>query len=128
MDNFAGAQWASLSTAKPSTPVVSRGRLREKQTTKEQNGQQPNKPHGLHLNPAARLSKGWGPPLGDLGFSVRDWEGQCRTALGDAVTLGWVRISVAQVECVLLFHKYCGRAIGFQLPTAALATREALAT
>ncbi len=42
MDNFAGAQSTMLSTAEPGTPAVSRGHLREKQTTKEHNGQQPN--------------------------------------------------------------------------------------
>ena len=30
---------------------------------KEQNGQQPNKRHGVHLNSAVQLSKEWGPPL-----------------------------------------------------------------
>ena len=34
---------------------------------KKQNGQQPNQPHGVHLNTAGRLSKGWGPPLASVG-------------------------------------------------------------
>ena len=35
-------------------------------------GQQPIKPHGVHLNPAVRLSKRWGPPLGALRNVIAD--------------------------------------------------------
>ena len=49
-----------LSTAEPGTPA--RGeRMSQGEPTPQ--GQQPIKPHGVHLNPAVRLSKRWGPPL-----------------------------------------------------------------
>ena len=38
---------------------------------KKQKGQQPNQPHGVHLNTAGRLSKGWGPPLTHSRFTHR---------------------------------------------------------
>ena len=40
---------------------------------------QHNKPHGVHLNTAARLSKGWGPPL---------WYGQQFADAKTAATCG----------------------------------------
>jgi len=75
VDNFVGAQRTMLSTEEPGTPVVSRGHLRHN----NHNGQQPYKPHGVHLNPAVRLSKGWGPPLiRCTGTSVYGEEGRAQ--------------------------------------------------
>ena len=60
VDNLARGQRTMLSTAEPGTPA--RGeRMSQGEPTPQ--GQQPIKPHGVHLNPAVRLSKRWGPPL-----------------------------------------------------------------
>ena len=68
VDNLARGQRTMLSTAEPGTPA--RGeRMSQGEPTPQ--GQQPIKPHGVHLNPAVRLSKRWGPPLAAFGGWLR---------------------------------------------------------
>ena len=43
-------------------------------------GQQPIKPHGVHLNPAVRLSKRWGPPLSGKLYQSSTYDDQFRVA------------------------------------------------
>ena len=71
VDNLARGQRTMLSTAEPGTPA--RGeRMSQGEPTPQ--GQQPIKPHGVHLNPAVRLSKRWGPPLSGWTLEARDVE------------------------------------------------------
>ena len=63
VDNLARAQRTMLSTAEPGTPARIERTSQGEPIPQGTQGQQPIKPHGVHLNPAVRLSKGWGPPL-----------------------------------------------------------------
>ncbi len=63
VDNLARAQRAMLSIAEPGTPAHVERSSQGEPTPQRTQGQQPIKPHGVHLNAAVRLSKGWGPPL-----------------------------------------------------------------
>ena len=79
-----------LSTAEPGTPA--RGeRMSQGEPTPQ--GQQPIKPHGVHLNPAVRLSKRWGPPLSGVKLpakvqwvrlDVSDWHEEAQFLLSAA--------------------------------------------
>jgi hypothetical protein len=62
VDNLARAQRIMLSTAEPGTPLVLRECLRGNHPTRNTRTAA-YQPHGVHLNSAVRLSKGWGPPL-----------------------------------------------------------------